>query len=151
MRFLALFAALVLAFVFALSGVAKLADPTNAVVFVSSGLGIHPGAGRWAVRCIAVAEVIAALYIAYQLNRSIWPGVLALSILLFFLGMLFSVARLHPQNSLRCGCFGSLQLPWGDKSIRAHLLFDASLAAVSLVQVLAQRISQGPKFNRAMP
>lgn len=136
-RCVAAVTSLIPAFIFALSGIAKLRDPTQGQAFFQSGLQMQYSAAHLFIPIIAWAELAVAAWLAYRLGTSRRPGVAALLLVGLFAGLLLSATRLHPQSQLSCACYGELQSPVGGRTIISHLFFNGGLAGMLLIHVLA--------------
>ncbi len=127
--------ALVLAFVFALAGVAKLLDPTETLVFMQLGLGVGVEYSRWVVNSVAFVEIALAIWLTCAFGRSIRPGLAALAVIGFFMGLLAQVVHRHPSANMNCGCFGALQPPFGGMSILGHFQLDGMLTGFLILHI----------------
>lgn len=101
--------ALLLAAVWAWSGVAKLLDPEAFAVVVMNH-GVFPETAAWAAWAVGPVEVLLAIGIGVYAGRTRGPGLACTLVSLALIGV-FSVYLLNvPEASLRavgCGCRGS--------------------------------------------
>lgn len=126
----------VVAFVFLLAGLSKLDDPTLTIGFVSWGFDVPASIARWLVYLLGVGEIVlAGLMVRYMRSRR-WPAGIAFCVVAFFVGLLISVAVRFPKP-ITCACFGSLQPPLGGATILSQLKFDAILAILLTIHLIA--------------
>jgi len=131
---------LAVAFVFLLAGIAKLDDPTLTIGFVSWGFGVPASVARWLVYALGAGEIAIAVLMAYKMNRQRWPAGVALGVVAFFVGLLLAVAIRFPTKPISCACFGSLQPPLGGRTILSQLKFDAILATLLTIHLIAGHV-----------
>jgi len=126
---------LVPAWIFALGAVAKFADPTKPLVFIQGSLKVPYPWSRWLILALAVVEIAVAAWLAFNLGRSVWPGIAGLVLIGFFSGLLLAVARMYPGTNPSCPCFGELQPPLGGRSIMGQMKLDALLCGLLFAHV----------------
>lgn len=141
-RTLSVITGLFVSAVFILAGIAKLDDPTDAIAFVTKGLNLPVAAARLIVPMVAVAELFVAGWLAFDCGRSSLPGRISLGLVALLAGLLVSIAEMHPQSDWTCGCFGSLQAPWGGRSLRSQLDLNLVLALALLIHLASLRSTQ---------
>lgn len=133
---------LVTAFVFALGGIAKWDDPTDAIVFAVKGLGLSTDLAQRLVLMTAAGELLLAAWLAYDLGRTPKPGVASLLVIGLFCGLLLAVAQAHPRSTWSCGCFGALQAPFGGRTLWSHFRFNLVLSLVVLAHLASVRLAR---------
>jgi hypothetical protein len=76
------------AFVFLLSGVSKLDDPTLTIGFVSWGFDIPANIARWLVYLLGIVEIVLAGFMVRHVSRRSWPAGVAFCLVAFFVGFI---------------------------------------------------------------
>lgn len=126
---------LIAAFVFALSGVAKLHDPLVSGQFLSAALNIRLDHALFLARVSGGLETVLSVLLCVFIGRSRVPAYVGMCLLAFFGGLLVNVAISYPDAS-SCGCFGSLMGSWSGRSLQLQLGIDSGLFLLLLAYAI---------------
>jgi hypothetical protein len=135
------------ALAFFLAGVAKVADPYLAAVFIRSAMAVSFATALTMARTIGVVEIVLAAALCLGVTRSRAPAAAALCLVSLFAGLLVSVLVQY-GNATTCGCFGSLFGAWVTNSIPAQIAVGAALGLLILAHLALFRRPGGASVDR---
>jgi hypothetical protein len=123
------------AFALALAGIAKTYDPIWSAQFISQGLRISLQDGLNVARSVATVELVVGIGLCLFIARSRIPGLIAVALFAFYIGVQFSVQQSDPQAAT-CGCFGSLMGAGMAKRLWLQIAINSTLLLLAVLHVL---------------